>query len=64
MTDGSATKAVAGCTRVVVVRLRPGIGCQTAKSKIHDFAKPKKQAFGSALLAFGEKFQFLSDLSI
>ena len=48
---------------VVAVRLRPWIGCQTAKFKIYDFAKSKKQAFGSALLALGEKFQFLSDLS-
>lgn len=32
---------------------------QTTKCKIHDFAKSKKQAFKPALVASGEKFQFL-----
>ena len=62
MTFGSAIKVFAGYTRVVLMRLRLGIRCRTAKSKMHDFAKPKKQAIRSAIFASGKEFQFLSDL--
>ena len=59
VTTMSASTRFGGGGKVEVARIE----IQMAKSKIHDFAKSKKQAFGSALLASREKFHFFSDLS-